>query len=283
MIMYPMAVGGRMTRVLEAGSAGRPVMVLVHGLTSRADRWRGNIDALAAAGYHVYAPDLPGHGLSVKDPATDHSVPAYGRFLLDFLDAIGAEKAVLVGTSMGGFVAGDAACTAPERVAALVVIGSAGFREVPSERIPGMRQFFSDMSPAAVRTRLLTVFSDPRHVTDELVAEDMRINTSPGAVECLDRFLDYMATGVNGDLLTGRINAVAARAPVLMMWGEQDNSIGVEVGRAAHANIPGARLVTFANTNHTPYMERPLLFNRTLLAFLAGTLKGPLDPLMTYA
>jgi pimeloyl-ACP methyl ester carboxylesterase len=283
MIVYPMAVGGILTRVLEAGAADAPPIILVHGLTSRADRWRANIDALAGAGYRVLALDLPGHGFATKDPAHDHSVPAYARFVLDFLDTLGANTAVLVGTSLGGQVVGAAAIAAPERVKALVMIGSLGFRPITLERVAAMRELFGDMTPAAMRARLLTVFSDPRFVTDDLVAEDIRVNSSPGAAACLARFLDYMADRFNGDLLAGRIDAVAARMPTLLVWGEEDRSVPIEVGRAARAALSTARLVTLAKTSHTPYLERSDLFNRMLMSFLAGTLTGSLDPLTTYS
>ena len=65
MIQYPLGAAGTLTRVLEAGRGDR-TMLLVHGVGARADRWRLNLDALAEAGYHAYAIDLPGHGLAEK-------------------------------------------------------------------------------------------------------------------------------------------------------------------------------------------------------------------------
>jgi 2-hydroxy-6-oxonona-2,4-dienedioate hydrolase len=76
MIMYPLAVGDIVNRVFEAGAGGK-TMLLLHGLTSRADRWTGCIEALAAAGYHVFAPDLPGHGFATKAGELDHSIGGY--------------------------------------------------------------------------------------------------------------------------------------------------------------------------------------------------------------
>jgi 2-hydroxy-6-oxonona-2,4-dienedioate hydrolase len=128
MMMYLMAVGRMLTRVLEAGDVGAPPIVLVHGPTSRADRWQRNIEALAADGYRVFAPDLPGHGFASKGSDTDQSVPAYRDFIIDFLDTINADQAVLVGTSLGGHVVGSVACRQPQRIKALVMIGSLGLQ-----------------------------------------------------------------------------------------------------------------------------------------------------------
>src|SRR6185437_6953817 len=138
----------------------------------------------------------------------------------------------------------------------------------------------ADMSPQAMRARLLTVFSDPSFVTEELVREDVLINTSPGAGESLGRFVDHMAAGFNGDLVSEGLAAL--ERPLLLLWGEEDQSVPVEIGRAARKALPRARLVTFARTNHTPYMERPELFNRVLLDFLSGKLGSYAAPELTY-
>jgi len=280
MIMYPMDVGGVLTRVLEAGDEAGTPMILVHGLTSRADRWRSNIDMLAAAGYHVFAPDLPGHGFADKGKE-NHSVPAYRDFILNFLDAIGVDRAVLIGTSLGGHIVGAVTCRRPERAVATVMIGSLGLHPVSAERVERIRHGFADMRPEAVRARLLTVFSDPGFVTDALVREDLLINTSPGASESLAQFTAYMATRFNGDLVADGLAALGKQAKLLLVWGEEDQSVPVELGRAAHARLPHARMVTFARTSHTPYMERADLFNRVVLAFLGGTLASFAAPGVT--
>lgn len=128
----------------------------------------------------------------------------------------------------------------------------------------------ADMRLEAMRARLLTVFSDPRHVTDDLVREDVAINTSPGARESFERFLNYFGTAFNEDLVLDRLAALQDRFPLLLLWGEEDKSVPVEIGRAAHQALPHSRLVVFKNTSHTPYWEHPALFNRTLLEFLRG-------------
>lgn len=273
MISYPVAIGSTITRMFTAGDAGPP-LVLVHGLTSRADRWRHNVDVLAAAGYRVCAPDLPGHGFATKSASFPHTVPGYRDFLLDVLDHIGPEPAILVGTSLGGHIVGSAAVAKPERVRALVMIGSLGLQPVTAEKVQRTGAGLRDMRLEAMRTRLLTVFSDPRHVTDDLVVEDVRVNTSPGAAESFDIFLRYFNSGFNNDLVLERLAALGDRFPLLLLWGEEDKSVPVEIGRAAHASLPRSRLAVFKRTNHTPYWEHPPLFNRVLLDFLAGRLQA---------
>ena len=76
MIAYPLAAGGIVTRLFESGTSGRPILLL-HGFTSRADRWRQTAIDLGARGYRVFVPDLPGHGFATKSASFNHSVSGY--------------------------------------------------------------------------------------------------------------------------------------------------------------------------------------------------------------
>lgn len=273
MIAYPFGVGTVTTRVIEAGE-GDDALVLLHGLTSRADRWLGNVQELAALGYRVVAPDLPGHGFASKDPAFDHSVGGYRDFILTLLDGLQIRRAVMVGTSLGGHVLADLACRAPERVERLVMIGSMGLQALGEDRIAAIRKGLEDMSASAIRTRLLTVFSDASFVTDDLVREDARVNTSPGAQESLQAFGRYLADRFSDDLVLDRLATIDGQVPLLLLWGDQDRSAPLDIAKAARAQLPNARLAIMGGVNHTPYMENPPVFRRILHAFLKDRLDG---------
>lgn len=272
MITYPFQVGPTLTRILEAGDAGAPPILLLHGFTSRADRWRSNIDALASKGYRVIAPDLPGHGFATKDAKFDHSVPGYVVFVRTLLDELGIACSTLVGTSLGGHVLASVACAEPERTAQLVMIGSMGLEDLPPGRVAAMLTGLEDMSPAAMRRRLESVFSDPGIVTDELVREDILVNTSPGAQDSLRAFMCYLASGFASDLVGERLVAADGRFPVLLLWGGRDGPSPVAIAQSARATLPSARLAVMEGLSHTPYMEDAESFRRILLAFIAGRL-----------
>jgi len=274
MICYPLAVGPTVTRVFEAGAPDAPAILLMHGLSSRADRWVRNIDALAAAGYHVFAADLPGHGFATKDPAFDHTIGGYAGFVLGLLDALKIARATIVGTSLGGQIVAAAVLREPERAERLMVIGSTGFAPTPPERAQGFRDWIMHLTPESHRPKLERVFTDTSLATDDMVREDVRINTSPGASACFDRFLRYMADGINADLVGERLRSIEDRVPLLMFWGEDDTSVSVSIGRAARASLPKARLVVVKGLNHTPYYENPPLFNEVLLRYIGGRLEG---------
>ena len=262
---YRLDVNGIATRVLEAGSAGTPV-VFVHGAGGRADRWARNLDALAAAGYRAYAFDLPGHGFAAKGAGVACSVPAYRDMLAGFLDAIGAARAALVGTSLGGHVVAAYAARNPGRVRAVALAGSLGLVPVGEETRLRVQAGLADQSRAGVLAKLERLLGDPSLATPELVEEDVRINNSPGAKESFAALGRYVATQLDDDVVGEQL--AASGLPVLLVWGEGDRSVDLSVGRAAAALIPGARLLVLPGAGHAPYLEKPEAFNRALIEFL---------------
>ncbi len=119
---------GERVRVVEAGPADGPPVVLLHGWGCSAFFWRHLIPPLAADGWRVVAPDLRGHGLSDRplDPVA-YARPAMAAHVRATLDALGIAAAPIVAHSMGGAIAVTLARSAPERVPRLVLFGAVGF------------------------------------------------------------------------------------------------------------------------------------------------------------
>src|SRR5215475_5413058 len=115
-------VDGRKARYLEEGS-GVPA-ILLHGssLGSSADVFRRNLRALGAQGIRAIAVDLPGFGKS--DPAEDLSGAARNAFVLRFMDALGLNRAALIGHSSSGGPAVSIALKNPDRVSHVIVLGT---------------------------------------------------------------------------------------------------------------------------------------------------------------
>jgi pimeloyl-ACP methyl ester carboxylesterase len=98
-----------------------PPIVLVHGFPESAHSWRHQVPALAAAGYHVIAPDMRGYAGSTKPSNVgDYGIEQLGGDLLALLDVIGQENAVFVGHDWGALITWDLARLHPSRVAALI-------------------------------------------------------------------------------------------------------------------------------------------------------------------
>lgn len=107
-------VGGQEVAYLESSGTGRPVL-FAHGNSSSSGTWRGMLDGPFGQRYRCLALDLPGHGASAPapDPAT-YSLPGYATVLTGFAAGLGASDAVIVGWSLGGHIALEAATAMEE-------------------------------------------------------------------------------------------------------------------------------------------------------------------------
>ncbi|HYH17078.1 MAG TPA: acetoin dehydrogenase dihydrolipoyllysine-residue acetyltransferase subunit [Azospirillum sp.] len=226
---------------------GGPTVVLVHGFGGDLDNWLFTIDALAE-GATVYALDLPGHGQSTKTPA-DPSLPGLSKAVLAFMDAVGVGAAHVVGHSMGGAVAMRTALDAPERVASLSLICSAGLgREINQGYIDG---FINATARRDLKPVLETLFADAGLVSRQMIDDLLKYKRLDGVDGALRAIASSMFEGgAQTAILGGAVGA--ANVPTLVVWGEQDRVIP-----AAHATAPGstARVEVIPNAGHMVQME----------------------------
>ena len=269
---YPWQVDGTATRVLEAGSGGVPT-VLLHGVGARADRWRRNLEELAGLGLHVFAIDLPGHGFAAKGEAfTDYTVAGFARFVEGFLDSVDVERAVLIGTSLGGHIAGRVACDSPERPLALVLVGTLGVVPMGHEAREAIAAGLADASESGVRRKLSRILQTTSLVTEEWIATESRINSSPGAAGSFATLSQYFRERIDHELVGDCLAALEAPPPTLLIWGHEDNSVPLSVGERAQARLGlGVPLKTIPSTGHVPYLEAPAAFDAIVGDFLRSS------------
>ena len=268
---------GAEVNYVEMGE-GNPV-VLVHGLSGAWENWLENIPYFARQ-RRVIALDLPGFGASPMPP-WDISIPAYGRFLRDFLERLGIERCSLVGNSMGGFIATEVAITEPERVDELVLVSAAGItwaraRQEPARMIarvgraaaPALLKYqtASMRRPKLRRSAFQGVFFDPLNLRRETLWENfVPAMQSPG-------YYDAMSTLWGYDI-RHRLEEIGV--PTLIVWGRNDRVVPVPAALAYKKRIgDNAELVIFDHCGHVPQIERPVRFNRVVEDFLErnGTL-----------
>jgi non-heme chloroperoxidase len=233
----------------EQGDLGGEAIVL---LPAYADSWfsYSRVLPLLPARSHAYAVDQRGHGDSER-PACCYTVDDFAADAVAFLDAVGQQRATLVGHSGSCFTARRMAETYPERLSRLVLIGSPvslignkGVLEfqaaVHALQDPVPADFVRDFQAAAAHVPL------PGAFLERLVAESRKL---PARVwrDALDGLVAFDDTS---DL--GRITA-----PTLLIWGDRDALVSRQEQERLAAAIPDARLLSYPETGHSPHWERP--------------------------
>jgi fumarylpyruvate hydrolase len=267
---YPFEGAGIRTRVIEAGT-GEDAVLFLHGLGARADRFAKNLPAFAQAGFRGVAIDLPGHGFAQKDDNARFDPASMMPFLSSVLDGLGISRVTLVGTSYGGLLALNYAAACPERVKALVLIGSLGLAPLSLASRQRMARTVQAHSIEQTRSKLERLVFDSRWITDAWVEEECRINTSPGAAAALGRLTQFIEedNGLASIDLSDTLATVAQTMPTALVWGTRDRSVPLDIGRTAWQRTPAATWIAIDDACHAPYFERSDLFNSTVLGFLS--------------
>ncbi len=264
--------GGVRTRVLEAGLAGAPVLVLIHGTGGHAESYSRNI-AAHARHFHVYSLDLVGHGLSDKPESQRYEIADYVAHLKAFLDVVGARKAHISGESLGGWVGAAFALRHPERVDRLVLNTAGGYTAFPEvmERIKKVTlAAVQNPSWETVKARLEFLMADKRSVTDDLVAVRLAIYQQPGFAKTMERILCLQEMGIRRRNMIDADDYRRIGAPTLVLWTTHDPTAPAKIGEEIASFIPNSRFVLMKDCGHWPQFEDAETFNRLHLDFLLG-------------
>jgi pimeloyl-ACP methyl ester carboxylesterase len=274
---------GHDVRCLVAGDG--PVIVLIHGVTSRADTWRETIPRLADR-FTVVAPDLLGHGGSAK-PRGDYSLGSHASGVRDVLAHLGHERATVVGHSLGGGVAMQFAYQFPERCERLVLVSSGGLgRDVHlmlrAATLPGSELVLPLIAGTRVRDAGLAVGRALGRIGLRPGSDFGEIASGYGSLadpEARHAFVQTMRAVIDagGQRVSARDRLyLASELPTLIVWGENDRIIPVAHGREAHAEMPDSRLEILPGAGHFPHLGEPDRFAELLADFVDST--EPLEP-----
>jgi esterase len=260
-------VNGLALSALEWGEPGRPALCFLHGGSAHA-HWFDGIAPAFADRHHVVSLDQRGHGASEWSPTAQYGTPEFAADLLGVADALGWERMVLAGHSMGGHNAMAFAAWYPERLSALVIIDSRP--ALPAERLDRMHQR-GHRGPRRHES-LTTALASFRLLPRETVAAPALLEhmAREGIVERDGRFMyrfDPQANGArrptdNWPLLE-RITA-----PTLLVRGEHSpvlppsmvDDIVKRIADLEVAEIPGAY--------HHLVLDAPAAFTAVLARFL---------------
>ena len=258
-------VAGIETFYLEAGPVDAQPIVLVHGLGATNASMLPLIVELGRK-YRVIAPDLPGHGASGFG-RQNYAAKALGTWLVAFLtETCGERPAVLVGNSLGGRVALEAAMLEPAVVRGLVLLCPAvAFRRL-RQFVPVVRIVRPELAALSLRVpRSLIVrgvralFSDPSRLPDiwyqAAVDEFSRvISTRRGRMAFMAALRQIYLDEPFGE--TGFWDRLATmKPPALFVWGDRDVLVPAAFARHAQQALPAARTVVLEDCGHVPQFE----------------------------
>lgn len=260
--MRSLALGRRRVTIHEENPSSRSGsdMVLIHGAGYDHTVWRFQTRYFAGLGHRVLALDLPGHGRSEGQPLG--TIEEMAEWMAELLDAVGAHKPVIVGHSMGSYVALQHASVQPDHVAALVLLGTTDRMRVHPELLEAAGQ-------------------RDRHAIDLMVGwmhtGDQRYggHRSPGSWSAgtSRRTLERNLTALGGDLAacdrfdpTERASRVTR--PTLVVSGDADKMTQATAAGRLAGLIRGSEHVVIAGAGHLALSEQSKTVNSSIAAFL---------------
>ena len=260
---------------------GDNVLIFLHGFGASIFTWHKVIKPLSQ-NYTLIAYDRTGFGYSSRPMPGEwggdspYSQESQVEQIVALMDALGVDKAVLVGNSAGGVTAVLTTLKYPERVKALILVGAAIFKGGPPGwlnpfmRIPQVkrlgqlliRKYYANFFEKA-RKR---AWHDPSKQTEEILAGYRK----PMRARDWDRALWEFALAYKSSSLKERLSDI--KVPVLVITGEDDRIVPPEASEKIARKIPNAELAVISNTGHLPHEEAPEEFLEVVNNFLKEVL-----------
>lgn len=267
-------VGDVQLSVAEAGTGQRPLL-LVHGFTGAKEDFTPWLEPLAEADWHAVAPDLRGHGASSQPTAeSDYSFQLMAADLLGLADALGWDRYVLLGHSMGGMVAQVMACAAA-RLDALILMDTA-------------HGPLRNLDPELVQAAVSIVRDQGMDVLAGILAERQGPLTTPahqrlitgqaGYAEFCDRKLRATSAAMYAAMAPAfmtaadrldDLRALPATLPVLVIAGEQDKPF-LPPSRRMAERVGQGTLAVIPDACDSPQFENTDGWWQALASFLAA-------------
>lgn len=238
----------------EGDPGGSPAIVFLHGAGGSHENWQKQLHALAPRGNAV-AVDLPGHGKSGGDG--HRTIAAYRDFVDRLLAALGLDRPVLVGHSMGGAIVQAMALAWPERLKGLVLVGTGARLRVSPKIFEAIAAGAEEAAAFIARWAYSSSFPPHLLADGERALRQAPAEVMEGDFRACDAF-DAMEQ-------VGRI-----RLPTLVVCGAEDQLTPAKYAEYLHRQIAGSRLRVIPRAGHMVMLERAAEFNAALADFLAS-------------
>ncbi len=263
-----------------AGPADGPLVILLHGFPEFWFSWRHQITALAGAGFRVVAPDQRGYNLTAKTPPYDTGT--LSQDIVHLIQACGRERACVAGHDWGAAVAWALAGRHPERVERLAILNvphpavmvrhlfGGNWRQLARSwyiyffQIPGLPELVLTADRCRGLRNSLQRTSRPGTFTDADLEHYVAAWSQPGAVTAMLGWYRAAARAA----FARRPLAPARRLPMptVILWGERDIALGVELAEDSRPYLEQGRLVRYPEATHWVHQDLPHEVNAELLA-----------------
>lgn len=253
---------------------GENHILFIHGFRSHTFTWRFLIDPLAKSGYHVWAIDLIGFGLSDKPENETYNIPFFIDQIISFMQAKSISKAHIIGNSMGGGLALNIALYYPSQVASLSLLNALGYpHELPfyvliARHISSIWTPF--LGPRMVRQTLNYIVYDQHNISEEQVNAYTLPYRLPGGITSTLLTLQQFDNQI---LVNMTKQYPHLKHPILVIWGEHDSQIPVAHYEKFVADFPKAQKLLIPKCGHIPQEESPSEVLSALLDFLPSNNK----------
>ena len=258
----------------EYGNTNDDDVLFIHGLGSSSIIWRDIPDALSV-GYHTIAIDLVGFGLSDKPEKPDYyTIEGFSRIIADFLETIGTKKRgscklILIGHSLGGYIATQFAIEHKAKISKLVLVDSSGLLESPTPLL-------NDYYDAVMEINPIIRYDKIKRVLEEMYASPSRL--LPISVNLFEYVIEKK--GARQAFRSSFKNSTSSQIEpegfkviqdiqCLVLWGEKDNLIPVRYSDKFKEMLPKAKYELIKDAGHAPFVEKPALFYQKLTTFLS--------------
>ena len=263
-------IDGLKIHYLEEGSG--PAVVLLHGasLGSAASVWEQTLPAIARGGFHAIAYDQPGFGLS--DNPTDYSGAYRTQFITKFMDALGIERAALVGHSQAGRMAVTVALQQPSRTSCVVVIGCGSLLpQLPGQSRSGgggegQEGTGSEPTLEDARRLLENNLFDISLITPEVLEKRHQMSVGKNFTAFIERskVREGQKQGVPA---WKRLEEISV--PLLLLYGRQDRGSAAKRCALLKEQAPRLQIELIDNASHLLMWDAQEKFNERLLSFLS--------------
>jgi pimeloyl-ACP methyl ester carboxylesterase len=254
------SVEGHRIRYLKAGNSKKN-LILIHGLGASAERWEHVIPQFSKH-FTVFVPDLIGFGYSDK-PNVDYTTEFFAKFIASFLQAVGLNKATIMGSSLGGQIAIEYTINNQKSVNKLVLVSPSGSMKQSTPALDAyvMAALYPD--PEIAKNAFTMMTGNNKDVNPEIVESFVQRMKMPNAKFA---FMSTLLGLKHAEELVTKLEII--EVPTLVVWGELDPVIPIRYAKDFVKKIRDCRFYQMEDCGHTPYVEDPQNFAKIVLEFL---------------